>query len=272
MSELADLQRWMADALQRRRAVEKDPALVERARVELTGNDRVRPEEQLEIYREQFWLRHTSCLLEDFEGLAGVIGQQAWERLVEGYLEAHPPKSFTLRDLGKELPAYVEAQTWLDHHELCVDMARVEWCYVEVFDAADSPPLDPMALASIADPDWPQARLELTPALRLLAVSYPVASLRRELRTANGSAVAIPEREPQKLVVYRAKNRNMFHQVLTDTAFALLSALADGLPLEPACERALTEVPEAESTLEASLGEWFQDWANRGFVAAVRVQ
>ncbi len=262
----------MASALRRRSAVEKDAELTTEARARLTGNERVPPEEQLEIYREQFWLRHTSSLLEDFEGLAGVIGQRQWERLVEGYLEAHPPASFTLRDLGSRMPEYVEQQTWLSHYSLCVDMARVEWCYVEVFDAADSAPLDPAALAAIPEDAWPGARLELAPALRMLRVGYPVAALRRELRTNTGNdSVPIPEREPQNLVVYRAKNRNMYHQVLSDAAYALLSALKDGMALVPACERALAINPKAESTLEASVGEWFRDWTERGFVARVVV-
>jgi hypothetical protein len=64
---------------------------------------RTTPVERLEIYREQFWLRHRSSLVEDFPGVSGILGRRAWAALIEGYLEAHPPHSYTLRDLGLRL-------------------------------------------------------------------------------------------------------------------------------------------------------------------------
>src|SRR5262245_10531800 len=105
------------------------------AELEIGGNDRLSPVEQLEIYREQFWLRHTSSLVEDFPGLSGILGQASWEQLVEAYLAAVTPESYTLRDLGQRLPEFVARASFLEHRELCTDMARLEWAYVEAFDA-----------------------------------------------------------------------------------------------------------------------------------------
>jgi hypothetical protein len=62
------------------------------------------PVEWLEIHREQFWLRHTSSLVEDFPDVSGILGQDAWATLIECYLEAHPPRSCTLRYLGLHFP------------------------------------------------------------------------------------------------------------------------------------------------------------------------
>ena len=103
--ELDELQRWMASKLRELRGLPKDEPTTALARRHFTGNDRLSPVEQLEVYRQQFWLRHTSALLEDFPGLSGILGQRDWERLTESYLGAHAPTSFTLRDLGAALPA-----------------------------------------------------------------------------------------------------------------------------------------------------------------------
>ena len=54
MSELAELQRWLVQHLQSRRALPQNEAISAEARRLLTGNDRLSPVEQLEIYREQF--------------------------------------------------------------------------------------------------------------------------------------------------------------------------------------------------------------------------
>ena len=270
MTSLGETQAWMAEMLRRRRALTDDPEAVRTAPTFAAGNERLLPVEQVEIYREQFWLRHTSSLVEDFEGLGAVAGQANWERLIERYLEAHPPLSFSLRDLGDRLPAFVEAATWLPHHELCVDMARVEWAYVEAFDAPDAEPLDPGRLAAVPEAAWETAVLKLSPALRLLRVRYPVAALRKAIRTQPG-AVAIPEREPQNLVVYRGATRNLYHQVLSNGPFSLLEALAAGTPLVEACQQAMRNVPEEARDIEASLGAWFKAWAENAWIVAVSV-
>lgn len=268
MSELSKLQAWMADALQRRRAIERDPELSARARTHIGGNPRMRPEAQLEVYREQFWLRHTSCLVEDFEALGAVTGQKDWERLVESYLATHPPQSFSLRDLGQTLPEFIEGCTWLRRHVLCVDMARLEWAYVEIFDAADVPPLSSNELAAIPESAWQSARIELSPALRLLSVRYPVAGLRRKIRLHEDWH--LPEApEPQHLVVYRGRERNLHHDVVSELAFALLERLQAGTPLVAAAEAVAEAHPDSASTLEAELAGWFQSFTARGWFSAV---
>jgi hypothetical protein len=261
---LSELQAWLAAVLRRRRALPADPELARLAREHVTGNDRLAPVEQLEIYREQFWLRHTGSLIEDFPGLGGILGQSGWERLLEEYLLAHPPASFTLRDLGQELPDFVARADWLENRELCADMARLEWAYLEAFDAADCEPLAPAALAAIPEAAWESARLELAPSLRLLELDFPVADLRRAIR--GEQLVKIPARQPTKLAVHRL-NRELFDRKLPDVAFALLSRLAQGLSLGAACE----QVAEATPGLEASLGDWFRQWAELGWIARVVV-
>ncbi|MET0791466.1 MAG: DNA-binding domain-containing protein, partial [Polyangiaceae bacterium] len=231
------------------------------------------PVERLEIYREQFWLRHTSSLVEDFPGVSGILGQTAWQRLIEGYLDIHPPTSFTLRDLGLRLPEYIASRHELEHQALCQDMARLERGYIEIFDAADALPITPEALAAVPEDSWQRARLVLHPALRLLQLDYPVAALRRALIEAksSGQMPTLPEPKAHCLVLFRDLRRDlqMFHEQLSAGAHALLAALAASVPLVAACERAQAEVPEEAATIRDSVGPWFQSWAARGFIVAV---
>jgi hypothetical protein len=267
--ELSRLQAWLAELFRRRRALTADSTLAPLAAERITGNDRLLPAEQLEIYREQFWLRHTASLVEDFPGLGGILGQRDWERLLEEYLDAHPPRDFSLRELGKELPGFVARQSWIEQRELCTDMARLEWAYIEAFDAADTTPLDAAELASIPEDAWERVQIELAPSLRLLELGYPVADLRRELRRSTG-AVAIPNPDPRWLVVYRNPERELYDRSVTRGSFALLRALASGTPLVAACERAIGEVTDLAGEIESSVGAWFQHWAELGWIARVR--
>src|SRR5690606_16668745 len=81
--ELSDLQALIARAIRSPRTLVTDPYWVDVAERCFTRSDGMSPVERLEIYREQFWLRHTACLLEDYPALSALLGQADWERLVE---------------------------------------------------------------------------------------------------------------------------------------------------------------------------------------------
>jgi hypothetical protein len=267
MSELlSPLQERMIGALRERAALPTNAAWRAFADQHLCGNARLSPVEQLEIYREQFWLRHTSSLVEDFPGLGGILGQADWERLVELYLGQVAPESYTLRDLGARLPEVIEAAAWLPHRALCLDMARLELAYVDVFDAPDLPPLSPERLAAIPEESLADARLVVAPWVRLLAVRYPVADLRRRLRSlADGDEpVPIPDEAPQQLLVYR-RDLRLWDMPLTRVAHGFLSALSAGQSLGAAAELAARDA-EAEAELAGNIGAWLSEWTAKGLI------
>ncbi|MES1172923.1 MAG: DNA-binding domain-containing protein [Myxococcales bacterium] len=272
MTDLDVLQAFMATQVMSRKALPQDALLTQRAKQLVKSSGRLTPVQRLEIYREQFWLRHTSALGEDFPGVRGLLGQAEWQRLIEGYLETFPPRSFTLRDLGLRLPEYIEGRRGLLNHALCHDMARLERGYIEIFDAADALPITPEALAAIPEGAWERARLVIHPAVRLLQLNYPVALLRKQLIEAesSGEAVILPEPSRHCWLLFR-RDLQLFHEPIEDAAHALLAALMRAAPLLAACERAQAEVPEEAATIAERVGPWFESWAARGFISAVEV-
>jgi hypothetical protein len=267
----ADLQAHFARFLLRRRDLTRDDEARAFAGEHLCGNARVSPVEQLEIYREQYWLRHTASLVEDFPGVGAILGQRDWERLVEEYLVAHPPVTFSLRDLGAGLPDFANGREWLPHRRLVVDMARLEWAYVEVFDAPEAPPLAPEKLAAIPEDSWESVRFVANPAVRLLAVAYPVLDLRRHLLGATGvssdvePSAALPEPEPHRYAIAR-RRLAIDHDELDPRAFELLSKLFRAIPLGEACESTASELSLDPETLSRDLETWFATFTARGYV------
>jgi hypothetical protein len=273
VSEREALQRWIVEQLQSRTALPRSEAISAEALGRLTGNRRLSPVEQLEIYREQFWLRHTASLVEDFPGVGGILGQAEWEKLVESYLVTESPRAWTLRELGRRFPAHVQGQTQLPHHALSCDMARLEWCFIELFDAAEQPPLDVAKLGALEPGTLETGQIVLSPALALLEVGYPVADLRLRLIAARAAhaahPVAIPDPEHQKLVLYRGADLRLYHRPVGPEAFALLDALRRGDSLVSACEHALEQAPAHAERLQRNVGTWFQQWAKRGWIVDV---
>ena len=77
-------------------------------------NSRLTSVERLEIYNRVYWFRLLSSLADDFPGLRGVIGQRKFEKVLLAYLTELPSESFTLRNLGSRLEA------WLREHRKLV--------------------------------------------------------------------------------------------------------------------------------------------------------
>src|SRR5260370_12807207 len=64
--------------------------------------------ERLEIYNRQYWFRVIGAVAEDFPALNAVLGDKIFDRLVLTYLPENPSTSFTLRNLGSNLPQWLE--------------------------------------------------------------------------------------------------------------------------------------------------------------------
>ncbi len=245
-------------------------------------NRHLRPFDRLEIYNRQYWFRILSALTEDFPALEAVIGPEQFEDLARTYLAAHPSRSFTLRNLGSRLPA------WLATHpqyagsspELAIDVARLEWAYAEAFDLAEAAPLNPELMSALDE----TARIGLQPHLQLLALRYPVDDLvitAHKNRTRNDlssqasrevhtdSQIEIPriERCDTWLAVHRFE-LVVYYRRLAREEFQLLNALQHGSTLGAALELAFQNSSMTPHEQASSVGEWFANWAEFGWLCS----
>lgn len=292
MSELLELQRRVAAAImhpltqqetmlrKRRDGVSN----LEEAEAFIKPNDRLSSFERLEIYNRQYWFRLYSSFEEDFPGLAAVVGRKRFDRLMRAYLTDCPSRSFSLRNLGSQLEAwlpghmeYIEPRT-----ELALDMVRLEWAHIEAFDAATETLLDADDLAALDE----NSVLRLQPYLRLLTLRYPVDDLIIELRSEAGSSDAssnsgsvarkrrtvhrVAELEPEQihLAVHRHQN-SVYYKRLGREDYLLLEGLITGKPLGVAIDRAFAHSSIPEEDRPRFLREAFQTWSSLGWFTKI---
>ncbi|HTW48094.1 MAG TPA: DNA-binding domain-containing protein [Acidobacteriaceae bacterium] len=238
-------------------------------------NDRLTSFERLEIYNRQYWFRLYSSFEEDFPGLQAIVGRARFDALMRAYLTDCPSESFTLRNLGSRLEAWLDLHPQLiePHPELARDMVRLEWAHIEAFDSEEKPPLGADAFVRMGE----ESTLRLQPHIRLLALSYPVDDLLLQVRTENGSSassannastarkrrhvrhVAALAPRAMHLAVHRHQN-SVWYKPLGAEEFRLLAALRDGKPLGEAVELAFagSSIPEEDRTgfLHAAFANW----------------
>ncbi len=202
-------------------------------------NDRLNSFERLEIYNRQYWFRVIAAVAEDFPALQAVLGEPRFDRLVLAYLREHPSTSFTLRNLGGKLPQWLARNPSFAprRHSLALDVARLEWAYVEAFDGASERPLSTADLGELSN----DSRLALQPHLQLLELRYPVDELvlavRKATPASESSSNAAGERKRQRSsllpplrrsAVYLAVHRfdhSVYYRRLDREAFLLLTAI-----------------------------------------------
>jgi hypothetical protein len=296
---LAELQREMAKAVMMPLTPDEDMRthasdgrpMAEVAASFIAPNSRLTAFERLEIYNRQYWYRVLNALAEDFPALRLVVGARAFEALSTAYLGAHPSRSFSLRNLGSNLVEWLAAHPQFAgrRQRLALDVAKIEWAFVEAFDNAQRTPL---TLDQIATLDA-HSRLGLQPHLRLLALDHAadelVLSLHKEQRRSTSEAgvkhedldaevdgdkrIAVPalRRRPTWVAAHRFDNA-VYYRRLGREEFLTLLALRAGSPLGAALEAGFCDSRKSIARQPGLVRAWFGYWAELGWICAPELE
>jgi len=244
-------------------------------------NDRLTSFERLEIYNRVYWFRILSSLAEDFPGLRAIIGQKNFDKLLVAYLKDCPSESFTLRNLGSRLEAWLRdhSQFAPRRHRIALDMVRLEWADIDVFDSAELPKLTEKELLNSGE----DPKLRLQPYVRLLDLSYPVDDLLLNIREQQEPETDIAsnvflEREhhtrsrrlklPRPKKTYLAVHRQemiVYFKRLEPEGFALLRELQQGKTLSQAIEASVNWSNQKVDHITENVRGWFANWAALGW-------
>jgi hypothetical protein len=270
MTTLAATQGVLADVLRRAVSLKEDPSDLSASERIAAGNDRLSPVEQVDIYRQQFWLRHVDAVRDDFTSIDHLMtaegDEDGFDRLVRAFLSACPSSSYTLRDLGIGMPEFLARTAPWSSDAFVADLARVEWAFVEAFDGPDAPPFDPMTIAGVEEDAWPAARIVLHPALQRLSLDHPAHDYRIAAR--KDEKPTRPEPRRCHAVVYRGPELLHCLEIGADAA-AMLEELARGTTLGEACERAAATSGVELTEFQGKLAAWFSEWTSLGWIRAV---
>jgi hypothetical protein len=287
---LAQLQREMAAAVmmplsadEDMRAVAPDGRPMDAVAASfIAPNSQLSAFERLEIYNRQYWFRVMDALAEDFRALRAVVGGRAFEALSIAYLTAHPSRSFSMRNLGSKLAEWLARNPQFAgrRQRLALDVARIEWAFVEAFDSVARAPL---TLDQIATLDA-GSRVALQPHLQLIALDYPADDLvlalhdrqKRETSEAGqkhedgpAAAAKLPKlrRKPTWVAAHRV-DLTVYYRRLEREEFLTLEAIRNGLPLAEALEAGFRGSAIDEGRRPEVVREWFANWAEFGWICA----
>ncbi|HKD37634.1 MAG TPA: DNA-binding domain-containing protein [Pirellulales bacterium] len=242
--------------------------------------------ERLAIYANAYYARLLECLGEEFPVLKQTLGEETFDAFSFDYLQHYPSQSYTLGKLGENFARYLNetrpAADDTQSHELenreslpadwpdfLIELATIEWTFSQVFDGPGiegQTLLSSEQLQSIDAEEWPSARLEVVPCLKLLDLRFPVNAYYTAIR--RGESPVLPSPAPTWLAVTRRDFVVRRHE-LTERQFVLLSALAVGETIGAAIERAAGTPGGSLDEFALELGDWFRDWSANDFFQRV---
>jgi hypothetical protein len=247
----------------------------------IKANDRLTSFERLEIYNRQYWFRVLGSMAEDFPGLRAILGERRFNDMCRTYLRECPSRSFTLRNLGSRLEAWLRRNPqWIRGQKiLALDMARLEWADIEAFDGAAEPALRLEGLVGVS---LSNLKLQVQPYVQLLDLHYPVDDLVLQVKNdddaADFASNAVTERRKRTtvqavsallpkqifLVVHRIDFSVYFRRIAREE-YAILSALRAGKSIASAIELAFSGSSIPEFNRAGYVKHSFETWAALGW-------
>jgi Putative DNA-binding domain len=235
--------------------------------------------ERIEVYANAYYARLLECLRDEFPALFHALGEEIFDGLAFGYLQAYPSTSYTLTNLGRHFVQFLEETRPIDEGEegpswpdFMIDLARLERTYGEIFDGPGSERLkllEAEEIQRIQSDEWPSARLMPVPCLRLLCLRYPVQEYATGVRKKEDPP--LPDPQPTWLAVSRINyvvRRWTLSQIQYDLLAALIAGQAVGEAIENAALAART-CGESLDGLADNLRSWFQEWSCAGFFKTI---
>jgi hypothetical protein len=218
---------------------------------------------RLDVYAGMYLARQVDALREEFPATAVVLGDRAFFEAARAYVAVHPSESPDLGQLGRRLAAFLGARPELSRRADVADLAALEWARSEVFFEAEAPPVGPEALAAIAPEALGEARLRLSPALRLLRFRCDPLPAWRAAQAGAAAEAPGPGPGAAAAAVWRCELQAVHAALPTEEADALERALA-GAPLAEVCAAFAEQDAPVQGAFEA-----ISSWLAEGWVVGV---
>jgi len=207
----------------------------------------------IDVYAGMYSSRLFDAIAEDYPKLRVALGEEPFADVVAQYVRAYPPWSFTLREAGASLAAFLRetelAPAW------AADLAALERARVEVFDGPDAAPLAQDEVAALGD-GLPELMLSWVPSSVVVPLAWTVDDLWSAIE--DEQPVIAPVREARVVLAWR-RELSVLHRTLDADEGRLAPQLAQGVSFAAVCE-VLGELHGAEASSRAVelLLRWLQ--------------
>ncbi len=243
MPSLADLQSDFAKAIRHLEAPLPDQLMTR-------GDANVG--RRFDIYRNNHIVGLTEALGLTFPVLQKLVGDEFFQVAAREYVLRYPPRTPVLLLYGSRFGDFLDQLPGTARFPYLGDVARLEWCRIAAFHAADAPPARIDILSCIPEAELTEIQLVLHPSVQMLNSRWPVWSIWRD-GVSDPPQREIEMDQPEQLLITRPDAEVMMARLEGD-CFDFCQHLTRGCTLGVAAERTVRHYPETQlSTLLITL-------------------
>jgi hypothetical protein len=254
LRQLGELQRAFAQALldPEQAPVGRDPA--------------GRPDAlRFAVYRNNVIASLIEALQAGYPAIRRLVGEDFFRACARQYATHELPRSPIMLTYGETFPDFLGRFEPLASYPYLADVARLERAWLEAYHAAEAEPLDPAALATVAEPRVGDLRFTLHPSVRIVRSAFPAVTLWRLNIAADPPAPIRLDSAGEDALVARV-GAEVEVRAMPAGGAAFLDALARGLTLAEAAGQAAS----ADSSFD--LTEHIAALLESGLVTAARLR
>jgi hypothetical protein len=218
---------------------------------------------ELGVYAYAYGARLLDALRADHPKLEAALGADRFAAVVEGYVAAQPPRSFTLRDLGVDLAAHLDSldpRDATDAGPWAGDLARLERARVEVFDGPDHAAATRDDVAALGPAAIAALPLAWVPASAVVSLRWSVDEVWSALEDGAPPPPAIAD--PRVVLVWR-RDLEVIHRTLDPDEAAVAPLIAAGATFADVCGALVEHADDPAPRALALLVRWLDAAALR---------
>ncbi|MEQ1671566.1 MAG: DNA-binding domain-containing protein [Hyphomicrobium sp.] len=210
------------------------------------------------VYAHAYRCRLVEILRHDYEYLAALMGNDAFEEMARAFVTANPSRFQNARWFGSGLADFLRANDAYASNPVFADLAGLEKAFADAFDARDATAISIDDLAAYAPEDWGCLTFAPHPAVSLLSVATNVLAVWTAIKAAQTAPSSMPASQARSnLVIWRFGVTPMVREMNLEEAM-MWREVCRGRRFDALCEMAATyEQPEHAAMRTAG---YLQGW------------
>ncbi|WP_293750370.1 DNA-binding domain-containing protein [uncultured Paraglaciecola sp.] len=220
--------------------------------------------QRVDIYRTGYRIRLRGVIDSDHEILGLYLGDDLYEKMVEGYIDAAPSEHPSLRFFADRLPQYLQNTLPFSDHPILAEIASFERTLLNAFDSADANTLNQELLQHIPADKWPLLKFSFHPSLIFCQCHWNAVESWQNLK--NGEAPSPPESSKQSKMwaIWRGLSKLTEYKSILAIEREVLGFMQQGKNFADVCESLIQHVPEEQ--VAATLYGYIVEWLQRGWI------
>lgn len=213
---------------------------------------------RMQIYSNAYRARLWETIETDHEILGLYLGDDLFEKMVDGYVAQHRSVFRSLRGFCEALPEFLATDDFFREHPVLSHIASFERCLLNAFDAEESDRADFQALQALPPEEWGDVTFRFHSSLQIFRCDSNAVESWQALK--KGESPPAPDYSGERIwLLWRGVERLTEFMSISPAQLALLEGFIHGKSIADQCELMLGwySPEDAPGQVFSALQAWF---------------